>query len=79
MSSLGSNLRAARKRIFPSDTMQDFALRLGVSRATLQKMEQGDLSVSLEKYVQAARLLGCEEQFEKLFYIPPSLFDDADE
>ena len=56
--------------------MKAFALRIGVSRATLQKMEKGDLSVSLGKYYQAAKVLGLEHTFEQLFQQPVSLFDD---
>ena len=37
---LGKNLRLSRKKQFPDDDMAAFALRLGVSRATLQKMEK---------------------------------------
>lgn len=73
---LGHNLRLARKHKFPQDDMRAFAIRLGVSRATLQKMEQGELSVSLEKYVEAARLLGCADAFNHLFLLEASLFDD---
>ena len=74
--SLGAHLRNARKHRFPADDMRAFALRVGVSRATLQKMEQGDLSVSMSRYYQAAKLLGCERHFEDLFEMPKSLFDD---
>ena len=44
---LGGNLRRARKRRFPKDDLAAFALRIGVSRSTLQKMEKGDLTVAL--------------------------------
>lgn len=76
LQSLGDNLRLARKHRFPHDDMKAFAMRLGISRATLQKMEKGDLSVSLAKYVLAAELLGCVPQFESLFGFEASLFDD---
>ena len=75
--SLGQRLRAARKRRFPGDDLQAFAVRIGVARSTLQKMEQGDLSVALGKYHEAARILGLEEGFEHLFEVEESLFDDA--
>ena len=42
---LGNNLRDARKRTFPHDDLAAFSVRIGVSRATLQKMEKGDLSL----------------------------------
>ena len=75
--SLGQRLRAARKRRFPGDDLQAFAVRVGVARSTLQKMEQGDLSVALGKYHEAARILGLEAGFEELFDVEESLFDDA--
>lgn len=72
---LGRNLRVARKQIFPNDNLSSFALRIGVSRATLQKMEKGDMSVSLQFYYRAASVLGMQEPFEKLFAREESLFD----
>lgn len=76
LTNLGSNLRAARKKCFPQDRLPDFALRIGVSRATLQRMEKGDLSVSLGKYYQAAQVLGLDTPFLQLLQPPVSLFDD---
>jgi len=73
---LGDNLRMSRKKYYPHDDMSAFALRLGVSRATLQKMEKGDLSVSLKYYFQAAKLLDAEQGFSELFKLQKSLFDD---
>lgn len=73
---LGDNLRAARKKHFPMDDLQAFALRIGVSRATLQRMEKGDLSVSIGRYYQAAQVLGLEQPFAQLLKPPVSLFDD---
>jgi len=73
---LGDNLRRARKQVFPRDTLAEFALRIGVSRATLQKMEQGDLSVTLGKYYSAAKVLGLTDAFNELLKPEESLFDD---
>jgi len=73
---LGDNLYMSRKKYYPHDDMSAFALRLGVSRATLQKMEKGDLSVSLKYYFQAAKLLDAEQGFSELFKLQKSLFDD---
>ncbi|AFT69460.1 Helix-turn-helix domain protein [Alloalcanivorax dieselolei B5] len=39
-------------------------------------MEKGDLSVSLGKYFQAAKLLGLEAPFHELLKPRQSLFDD---
>ena len=73
---LGSNLRRARKRCYPGDDLASFALRVGVSRSTLQKMEQGDLSVSIGRYWRAAEILDLTETFAALFVTEESLFDD---
>lgn len=74
--SLGERLSKARKRFYPNDTQQIFAVRIGVSKATYSKMEKGDLSVSMDKYFEAASLLGLLEGFEQLFTIEKSLLDD---
>jgi transcriptional regulator with XRE-family HTH domain len=73
---LGKNLRAARKQVFPNDNLQAFALRIGVGRATLQRMEKGDLAVSIGKYYRAAEVLGLAEPFLNLLQPRKSLFDD---
>ena len=74
---LGKRLSAARKERFPKDGVRGFAPRIGVSVSTLVKMEQGKLSVSLgSNYHEAARVLGLDDQFDLLFVIPKSLFDD---
>jgi len=76
LTQLGNNLRLSRKKHFPNDDMAAFALRLGVSRATLQKMEKGDLSVSLKYFYEAATLLNAEQDFDQLFVLEKSLFDE---
>jgi len=73
---LGQRLKAARKSAFPMDDLSAFALRLGVARSTLQRMEQGDLSVALSRYYRAAELLGLTVGFDQLFVKEESLFDD---
>lgn len=73
---LGENLRAARKKYYPKDDLKSFSLRIGVSRATLQRMEKGDLSVAMGRYYQAAKLLDLELPFNELLKPPVSLFDD---
>lgn len=72
---IGQQLRAARKCKFPNDDMLTFAMRLGVSRATLQKMEAGALSVSMASYVKAASLLNLDDGFKKLFLLETALFE----
>lgn len=76
LADVGRNLKLARKQYYPSDDLHAFALRIGVSRATLQRMEKGDLSVSLGRYYQAARVLRLESPFTQLLAPPVSLFDD---
>ena len=76
MALLGANLRRAMKARFPNDDLRAFSIRVGCSRATLQKMLKGDGSVALGKYLEAAQLLGVTTGFENLFTIEPSLFDD---
>jgi transcriptional regulator with XRE-family HTH domain len=71
---LGERFKAARKQRFPNDTLSMFALRLGVSRATLQKVEQGDMSVAMGTYYKAARLTGLDSQFDQLFTLKEDLF-----
>ena len=73
---LGQQLRACRKHRFPDDNLADFSVRIGVSRATLQKMEAGDLSVSMDKYYAAAKVLAVDAGFSKLFIVERSLFDE---
>ncbi len=72
---IGQTLKKARKKHFPQDDLQAFAVRICVSRATLQKMEKGDLSVGIGKYYEAARLMGMEKNFSNLFFEKESLFD----
>tara|TARA_R110002095_G_scaffold55764_1_gene48015 strand:- start:45 stop:320 length:276 start_codon:yes stop_codon:yes gene_type:complete len=67
---IGKNLKSARKRTFPNDTQFDAALRIGVSRATYQKMEKGDLSISLGAYLSAADIYSSTDDFNTLFNKP---------
>jgi hypothetical protein len=73
---LGKRLREARKCHFPQDDLRAFSIRIDVSRATLQKMEKGDLSVGMGKYFSAAKVLGLQHAFNKLFHEERGLFDD---
>ncbi len=76
LSELGGNLLASRKKMFPGDTQKAFAKRIGVGRATLQRMEAGDLTVSIGKYYSAAKVLNLEPAFAALLKPGVSLFDD---
>ena len=53
---LGSDIsRARRARGMPT---ADFAIRMGVSRSTLGRIEQGDLGVSIGNIASALQILG---------------------
>ena len=67
---IGKNIKALRKRYYPRDDQRSFATRINVSRATFQKMEKGDLSISMSSYFAAAKLFGVAEQFNALFTAP---------
>lgn len=67
---LGQTLATARKKKFPRDDLRAFALRIRVARSTYQKMEKGDLSVSMASYYRAAKILGLEAAFAQLFTLP---------
>lgn len=64
---IGRHLQAGRRRRFPKDTQGAFARRLGVSRATYQKMEAGDLGVAWGSVLRAAQLLGLLDQIVAAF------------
>lgn len=73
---LGARLREARRTYYPRDSMRDFARRVGVGYSTMQRMERGDLSVTMGKYHLAATILGLADGFDGLFERPRSLFDE---
>jgi transcriptional regulator with XRE-family HTH domain len=56
--SLGQRLQLARCRRDLSTTV--FAERVGISRNTLKRLEDGDPNVSLGTYLRALRVLGLE-------------------
>lgn len=73
---VGRRIQNARKRRYPKDDLAAFAARCEISRATLHKMEQGDLSISMSRYYAVAKRLGLTEGFHRLFEEEESLFDD---
>jgi len=62
---LGEGLKIARQRRRQSQA--DFAERLMVARATLQRMERGDPTVALGAWVTAAWLLGRLSDLQVVF------------
>jgi transcriptional regulator with XRE-family HTH domain len=61
-SSLGQRLQLARCRRDLSTTV--FAERVGISRNTLKRLEEGDPNVSLGTYLRALRVLGLEADID---------------
>ena len=60
--SLGQRLQLARCRRDLSTTV--FAERVGISRNTLKRLEEGDPNVSLGTYLRALRVLGLEADID---------------
>jgi transcriptional regulator with XRE-family HTH domain len=61
---LGQRLKDARlRRRFAAQTV---ALRAGISRPTLFRLEQGDPAVAFGSYVQVLRVLGLDQDLELL-------------
>ena len=61
---MGERIQVARLR--RRLTVTEMAERMGVSRPTLNRLEQGDLSVGLGVLVRALGVLGLEEDLEAL-------------
>ena len=61
---LGENIKLARKR--RKLTTLQVSERAGIHRATLNKIEKGDSTVSLGAYFNVFRTLGLQNDFLKL-------------
>ena len=64
LTALGERLRAARLRRRMPQT--ELAARVGVSRETISRLEQGDAKVSLAVLTRALGVLGLEEDLDLL-------------
>lgn len=64
LTALGERLRAARLRRRVPQT--ELAARVGVSRETISRLEQGDAKVSLAVLTRALGVLGLEEDLDLL-------------
>lgn len=62
--SLGQRLQLARCRRELSTTV--FAERVGISRNTLKRLEDGDPAVSLGTYLRALRVLGLDGDIDSV-------------
>jgi len=75
---IGMNLQALRiKRL--NETQDIMAARLGVSRGTYNRMENGDPRVNLGYWLEAARITRSIDQWHSLFTLEESLFDQLDQ
>lgn len=61
---LGERIRTARMR--RRLTVTEMAERMGVTRPTLNRLEQGDLTVGLGVLVRALGVLGLDDDLAKL-------------
>lgn len=64
LSEVGENIRLARLRRKLS--MEQVAERAGMSRNTLQKIEEGDSSTSMTNYAKVLFVLGLEKDLLRL-------------
>jgi transcriptional regulator with XRE-family HTH domain len=64
LSTLGERMRLARLR--RKLTAELFAERVGVSRETLRRLENGDPTIAMGTYARALRVLGLEKDIDTL-------------
>ncbi len=61
---VGENIKLARLR--RKYSMEQVAQRAGITRATLQKVEEGNPTTSLETYTKVLFVLGLEKDLLKI-------------
>ena len=64
LTALGERMRLARLRRKLSTEL--FSERVGVSRETLRRLEQGDPSIAIGTYMSALRVLGLDKDIDTL-------------
>ncbi|MFZ6776977.1 helix-turn-helix domain-containing protein [Undibacterium sp. Ji83W] len=62
LKTFGQRLREARLRRGISTVL--FCERMNVSRDTLNRLEKGDASIAIGRYLQALRILGMDKDFD---------------
>jgi transcriptional regulator with XRE-family HTH domain len=67
---LGKQLKILRKTHYPYDDLEAFALRIGVSKNTYQKIETGKGNPSLNTLIQITNLYDLQDNLLKLFVEP---------
>lgn len=65
MTRMGSNLREFRKACL-KESMAEFAVRLGITDKTLEKMEKGSPGVAIGTWVAAWEIMGVGSQIESV-------------
>lgn len=71
-------LRLKKARIARRETQADLGARAGVSRQLIARMEQGDPSVALARWVGVSAILGLLETWENVLAVPPDPFEEFD-
>jgi transcriptional regulator with XRE-family HTH domain len=64
LASLGERIRLARLR--RKMTAELFSERMGVSRETLRRLENGEPSIAMGTYMRALRVLGLDRDIDSL-------------
>lgn len=64
---MGNQIKALRKKHYPSDNQTTFAVRIKVSLHTYRRMEKGDPRVSFAHYLELAKLYGVEQNLLNIF------------
>jgi len=75
---IGLNLKDIRIKRY-EDTQETMAARLGVSLRTYSRMENGDPSVKMGFWLEAAKITHSMNQWQALFSTEDDLFDRFDE
>ena len=73
---LGQRLRKAR--ILRRERQTTFAARLGISRATYIKMEQGNPNIRIGHWVRAAWIMGLLDTWDQTMEVEEDLFEKHD-
>lgn len=77
LASLGFRLR--KGRITLQDTQEEFGARIGVSRHTIIKMEQGNPNTSLGDWLKASSILSLLDSWNEVLQAPVDPFEEYDQ
>lgn len=71
-------LRLRKIRIAHEITQEELAERAGVSRKVIGRMERGDGSVTLEKWMKVSQILGVSDTWKHVFEVMEDPFEQYD-